>query len=53
MVGFGRIGREFAKLIRPFGVELLVSDPYADARSVNEQRRFAGGRRSIWFAPVP
>ena len=36
LVGFGRIGREFAKLIRPFAVELLVSDPYADAPSVNE-----------------
>jgi phosphoglycerate dehydrogenase-like enzyme len=37
LVGFGRIGREFAKLIRPFAVELLVSDPYAEAHSVNEQ----------------
>jgi phosphoglycerate dehydrogenase-like enzyme len=37
LVGFGRIGREFAKLIRPFGVELLVSDPFANAQSVNEQ----------------
>jgi len=36
LVGFGRIGREFAKLIRPFKVELLVSDPYADTYSVNE-----------------
>ena len=35
LVGFGRIGREFAKLIRPFGVELLVSDPYANTDSVN------------------
>ena len=37
LVGFGRIGREFAKLIKPLAVELLVSDPYVDARSVNEQ----------------
>jgi len=37
LVGFGRIGREFARLIRPFDVELLVSDPYADAHSINEQ----------------
>ena len=37
LVGFGRIGREFAKLIRPFNVELLVSDPYVDVRSVSEQ----------------
>jgi phosphoglycerate dehydrogenase-like enzyme len=31
IVGFGRIGRAFAKLLMPFGVEILVSDPYADA----------------------
>jgi len=37
LVGFGRIGREFAKLIRPLNVELLVSDPYADELSVREQ----------------
>ena len=36
LVGFGRIGREFAKLIRPFEVELFVSDPFANAHSVNE-----------------
>jgi phosphoglycerate dehydrogenase-like enzyme len=29
IVGFGRIGRAVAKLLAPFGVELLVSDPYA------------------------
>src|SRR5215204_3482035 len=27
LVGFGRIGKAFAQLIRPFGVELLVNDP--------------------------
>jgi phosphoglycerate dehydrogenase-like enzyme len=36
LVGFGRIGREFAKLIRPFDVKLLVSDPYADVHCVKE-----------------
>lgn len=36
IVGFGRIGRAIAKLIQPFGVELLVSDPYAQATSVTE-----------------
>ena len=30
LVGFGRIGRAFAKLIAPFEVELFVSDPYAN-----------------------
>jgi phosphoglycerate dehydrogenase-like enzyme len=34
IVGFGRIGRAFAKLLRPLGVEILVSDPYATAESV-------------------
>ena len=29
IVGFGRIGRAVAKLFTPFGVEILVSDPYA------------------------
>jgi len=29
IVGFGRIGRAFAKLLKPLGVEVLVSDPYA------------------------
>lgn len=31
IVGFGRIGRTFARLIQPFEVELLISDPYASA----------------------
>ena len=29
IVGFGRIGRAFARLLPPFGVDVLVSDPYA------------------------
>ena len=29
IVGFGRIGRALAKLLAPFGVDILVSDPYA------------------------
>ena len=29
LVGFGRIGRAVAELLRPFGVRLLVYDPYA------------------------
>jgi phosphoglycerate dehydrogenase-like enzyme len=29
IVGFGRIGRAFAKLLQPFGLEILVTDPYA------------------------
>jgi len=36
IVGFGRIGRAFAKMLQPFGVEILVSDPYAKVDSVAE-----------------
>jgi len=34
IVGFGRIGRAFAKLLKPLGVEIVVSDPYAKHDSV-------------------
>jgi phosphoglycerate dehydrogenase-like enzyme len=36
LVGFGRIGRAFAKLIKPFEVQLFVSDPYANPEAVAE-----------------
>jgi phosphoglycerate dehydrogenase-like enzyme len=34
LIGFGRIGKAFARLIEPLGVELLVSDPYCAAETV-------------------
>jgi phosphoglycerate dehydrogenase-like enzyme len=34
VIGFGRIGQSLAKLLRPFAVELLVSDPYAQPQSI-------------------
>ena len=34
IVGFGRIGRAFAKLLQPFGVDVCVSDPFAAAEAV-------------------
>jgi len=34
IVGFGRIGRAFAKLLQPLGVEILVSDPFTEAAVV-------------------
>ena len=34
IVGFGRIGRAFAKLLKPFGVEIFVSDPYAERDAI-------------------
>src|ERR1041385_4178484 len=36
IVGFGRIGRAFASLLKPLGVEVLVSDPYARDDTVAE-----------------
>jgi phosphoglycerate dehydrogenase-like enzyme len=34
LLGFGRIGRETARLLRPFGPRLLVHDPYVAAGTV-------------------
>ena len=34
IIGFGRIGRAFAKLVQPLGAQLLVFDPYASAELV-------------------
>lgn len=34
IVGFGRIGQAFARLLKPLGVDVLVSDPYARAESI-------------------
>ncbi len=39
LLGFGRIGRELARLLRPFGVRLLVHDPYVPGERV---RRLGG-----------
>ncbi|MCK5589142.1 MAG: hydroxyacid dehydrogenase [Candidatus Pacebacteria bacterium] len=30
VIGFGKIGKNFVKLVSPFGVKILVSDPYPD-----------------------
>jgi phosphoglycerate dehydrogenase-like enzyme len=38
IVGFGRIGRAVVRLLTPFGVEILVSDPYAQSDAVAESR---------------
>jgi phosphoglycerate dehydrogenase-like enzyme len=34
IVGFGRIGRTLAQLLMPFGIDVLVSDPYAQRVAV-------------------
>jgi len=31
VIGFGRIGKAFARLIQPFGVQLLITDPSCNA----------------------
>jgi phosphoglycerate dehydrogenase-like enzyme len=36
LVGLGRIGRAFARFIRPLGVELLVADPFCSAETAAE-----------------
>ena len=38
LIGFGRIGRAFARLVEPLGVELLVSDPFSSAEAVARQK---------------
>lgn len=35
LVGFGRIGQAFARLVEPLGVRLLVADPYSSAEMVS------------------
>ena len=34
VIGFGRIGKAFARLLQPFGAQLLVSDPRCDDDAV-------------------
>lgn len=36
LIGFGRIGRAFARLVEPLGVELFVTDPGCTAETVAE-----------------
>jgi phosphoglycerate dehydrogenase-like enzyme len=37
LLGFGRIGRETARLLRPFGPRLLAHDPYVAAATVRRR----------------
>jgi phosphoglycerate dehydrogenase-like enzyme len=41
IIGFGRIGRAIAELLAPFGVRLLVHDPYANQAIAPSFVRFA------------
>ncbi len=38
LIGFGRIGQAFARLVRPFGVELVVFDPYCPVDILQRHR---------------
>lgn len=35
LIGFGRIGKAFARTIEPLGVKLLIADPYCGVETVN------------------
>jgi len=39
IIGFGRIGRKVLTLLSPFGVRILIVDPYVDQSSCPEYRR--------------
>ncbi len=45
LVGLGAVGREVARRLRPFGVRLLVYDPYVPRtrRAVRREVRLPGG----------
>jgi phosphoglycerate dehydrogenase-like enzyme len=47
LVGFGRIGRVLADLLRPLGARLLVRDPFVSARAVSR-----AGARSSTLGPL-
>ncbi len=39
LIGYGRIGRRTAELLRAFGAEILVHDPYLDAATLRHGER--------------
>ena len=47
IVGFGRIGRAFAKLVAPLGANLVVYDPHTEASAVR-----ALGARHVGLEPL-
>jgi phosphoglycerate dehydrogenase-like enzyme len=52
LIGFGRIGQALAELLRPFGVELLVYDPYVPRRLARRYGvRFAPLARVLGWSP--
>ena len=47
LLGFGRIGRETARLLQPFGPRLLVHDPFVTDRTVRSQGGLAVSLRRL------
>ncbi len=52
IIGYGRIGRRVGALLRAFGAELLVHDPYIDAASLRDGERMVGLREGLAEAEV-
>lgn len=51
-LGYGRIGRHAATLLRPFGVEILVHDPYLDGASLKDGERIVDLEEGLAVADV-
>jgi D-3-phosphoglycerate dehydrogenase / 2-oxoglutarate reductase len=47
LVGFGAVGRRVARVLRAFGAEVLVADPYVDPAEVD-----AAGATAVTFAEL-
>lgn len=52
LVGYGRIGRRTAELLRAFGAEILVSDPYVDPASLLNGERLVSLHEGLGEADV-
>lgn len=51
-VGYGRIGRGTAELMRPFGVKILVVDPYIDPKDLSLGEQFVSLQEGLTIADI-
>jgi len=51
-VGYGRIGRGTAKLIRPFGVKILVADPYLKPKDLSSDEQLVTLKEGLPVADI-
>jgi D-3-phosphoglycerate dehydrogenase / 2-oxoglutarate reductase len=51
-IGYGRIGRHTAALLRPFGAEILVRDPYCDPETLTDGERAVTLEEGLGMADV-